>query len=73
MSDHGGAPGFPDVCGPDWRGRVLQDGQPVASVSSYDRTTMLRELSHYAAVYAQDGSVRLEVRRGKGRWREFRP
>lgn len=73
MTAHGGAPGFPDVCGPDYRGRVLQDGQPVASVSSFDERTMLRELHHYAAQYEQEGPVRLETRRGKSRWKEYRP
>lgn len=54
-------------------GRVIQDGQPVAGVSCVRRDRMLAELSHYAAVYAQDGPIRLEVRSGKSRWRRLIP
>jgi len=54
----------------EWHGRVLQDGLVVAGVTARDRRTMLRELSHYAAVYAQDGAVALETRAGKNRWRK---
>lgn len=54
-------------------GRVLQDGIPVASVSSEDRGRMLANLSHYAAVYAQDGPVELQTRSGKSRWRRHVP
>lgn len=53
-------------------GRVIQDGQPVANVSAADLLSMLRELRHYAAVYGQDGPVKLQTRSGKGRWKVIR-
>jgi len=52
-------------------GRVIQDGQPVAGCSAEDRNRMLAELWHYAAMYQQDGPVRLETRSGKNRWKEM--
>jgi len=52
-------------------GRVIQDGQVIAGCSAIERDRMLAHLSHYAAVYSQDGAVRLEVRSGKGRWRSL--
>lgn len=52
-------------------GRVIQEGQPVASVSGMP-SDVRRELLHYAAVYRQDGPVRLELKRGR-RWAEWQP
>lgn len=54
-------------------GRIIQDGQPVAGTSSESRDTMLRDLLHYAAMYGQDGPVKIEVRSGKSRWRRYQP
>ena len=56
-----------------WHGRVMQDGQKVAGVSSPDKRRMLAELGHYAAVYSQDGPVILETRTGKNRWKRLTP
>lgn len=56
----------------DYRGRVLQDGQPVASCSAPTREAMLRELGHYAAVYGQDGPVVMQTRTGTSRWVIYR-
>jgi hypothetical protein len=50
-------------------GRVIQDGQPVAQVSSADLVSMLKELRHYAAVYEQDSPVKLQMRAKGGRWK----
>lgn len=62
------------VSAPTWHhGRVIQDGQTVAGCSAVERDRMLAELSHYAAVYSQDGPIRLEVRSGKNRWRRLNP
>lgn len=55
------------------RGRVIQDGQQVALAVAPSREAMMRELSHYAAVYSQDGPIQLEVRSGKQSWRRLVP
>lgn len=52
-------------------GRVIQDGQPVAQVSSADAASMLKELRHYAAVYEQDGPVKLQTRMKNGNWKAW--
>ena len=56
-----------------WHGRVMQDGLQVARVTAADKRRMLAELSHYAAVYSQDGPITLETRAGKNRWRRHIP
>lgn len=53
--------------------RIIQDGMNVAGGSSCDKARLDREMDHYASVYAQDGTIRIEVRFGKGRWRELLP
>lgn len=50
-------------------GRIIQNGQPVAQASSADLASMLKELRHYAAVYEQDGPVKLQMRAKGGRWK----
>jgi len=45
--------------------RLIQDGMVVAG------STSLADIRHYAAVYSQDGPVRIE-RRENGRWKEYR-
>jgi|TARA_R100000093_G_scaffold70609_1_gene44155 hypothetical protein len=57
----------------EWHGRVLQGGMPVASVTCEGKRRMLAELHHYAAMYSQDGSVELQTRTGKNRWRDHTP
>jgi hypothetical protein len=42
--------------------RLIQEGMPVAWANS------LREIHHYAAVYSQDGPIKLQ-QRVKGRWK----
>lgn len=48
--------------------RITQDGLNVAGGHCSDHATMLREMYHYAALYAEEGPVHLETRSGKGRW-----
>lgn len=57
----------------DHRWRLIQDGMTVAGGSAPDLARRDSEMSRYAAQYAQEGPVRLEVRSGKGRWRRFTP
>ncbi len=38
---------------------VWQDGIPAAEAASIDRERALREAFHYAAMYGQDGPVRI--------------
>ncbi len=53
-------------------GRIKQEPVGVvASVSALDEETMLRHLHHYAAQYADEGPLRLEVKRTGGRWRKL--
>lgn len=47
------------------RFRLIQDGIPVAWSEG---PTALNEIKHYAAVYGQDGPVRIE-QRINGRWK----
>lgn len=48
----------------DYEFEVWQDGIPVATAASTDRAAALREAMHYAAVYGQDGPVKVaEVKR----------
>lgn len=51
------------------RYRLIQDGQPVAWTEG---SSAFAEISHYAAVYSQDGPVTIE-RRINGRWRPLAP
>jgi hypothetical protein len=55
------------------RFRLIQDGMVVAQVESEQQDRALGEIEHYAAVYSQDGPVKIERRRGKGSWREYLP
>lgn len=58
----------------DFRFRIIQDGIVVAGGSSPTQGGMLREMSHYAAVYAEDGPIeRIETRAGKSRWKRHSP
>lgn len=50
-------------------GRVIQDGQPVAQVSSADFGSMLRELRRYAIDYAMYGPVKVQMREKGRRWK----
>lgn len=54
-----------------YRGRVIQDGQPVAWCESEDEGRMLAQLANYTLIYGQDGPVEVQVRHGKGRWRNL--
>lgn len=45
------------------RFRLIQYGMPVAWATSE------REIAHYAAIYGQDGPVRIESRSERGRWK----
>lgn len=49
--------------------RIIQDGQPVAWV---DGKNAVAEITHYAAVYEQDGPVTIQ-KRHNGRWKEWKP
>lgn len=48
--------------------RLLQDGQPVAWVEG---RSAVAEITHYAAVYAQDGPVTIQ-KKVNGRWKEWK-
>jgi hypothetical protein len=60
-----------------WHWRIMQDvgdeRMAVASGFCLDRSTMLREMSHYAALYVEDGPIELQTRAGKNRWRRHNP
>ena len=60
---------MPDLT--DHRGRIIQDGQPVASVIAPTSVGMLAELEHYAAVYSLDGPLEMQTRSGKSAWRVY--
>ncbi len=47
--------------------RLIQCGLPVASVYGPDDSA-LREIHHYAAVYSQDGPVKIQFKTRGGRW-----
>lgn len=47
--------------------RLMQDGQPVVNVVAPDDDA-LREIRHYAAVYSQDGPVKIQLKTRGGRW-----
>lgn len=55
----------------NFRGRILQDGQPVASVEAPTLTGLFRELNHYANVYEQDGPVIVQMKNGR-KWMEVK-
>ena len=57
----------------DHHARIIQDGMSVASVTAPTRERMLAEIDHYAALYSQEGTIRIEVRSGKGCWRQLLP
>jgi len=57
----------------DHRGRIIQDGHTVALVMAATRESMLANIGHYAAVYSQDGPIKIETRTGKSRWKEHKP
>lgn len=48
--------------------RLLQNGQPVAWVEG---RSAVAEITHYAAVYAQDGPVTIQ-KKVNGRWKEWK-
>jgi hypothetical protein len=50
----------------EWRARLWQDGIVVAAVSGPDGERVQREIRHYAAQYAQEGPVRVELIPPKG-------
>lgn len=58
---------------PDYRARIIQNEVQVASVQASSKEAALHEIGHYAALYSQEGTIRIEVRSGKGRWRELLP
>ena len=47
--------------------RLIQGGQSVAGVDGPDDDA-LREIRHYAAVYSQDGPVKIQFKTRGGRW-----
>ncbi len=47
--------------------RLIQDGQLVVKVVASDDDA-LREIRHYAAVYSQDGPVKIQFKTRGGRW-----
>ena len=62
----------------DWYGRVMWDGDEVARVTANDRSVMLRELRHYAALYQQDAAfinqnipVTMQTRSRNRKWKEL--
>lgn len=58
----------------EWRWRIKQDGQVVASGICTDRRMMLSEMGRYAMQYAEDGPIEaLETRTGKNKWRRHNP
>ncbi|TKD50240.1 hypothetical protein [Sphingomonas baiyangensis] len=57
----------------EWRWRILQDGYQVAGGVCHDKRFMLSEMSHYAELYSQEGTVTLETRTGKNKWRRHLP
>lgn len=60
-----------------WHWRIMQHvgatEMAVAGGTSPDRPSMLREMNHYAALYAEEGTIRLETRTGKNKWRRHIP
>lgn len=56
-----------------WRWRIKQDGMVVAAGDGPDRRSAEREMSHYAMLYAQEGSIVIETRTGKNKWRRHNP
>lgn len=51
--------------------RLLCDGVRVASVASMDREMALRDIRHYATLYAQEGAVEILEKINK-KWRCLR-
>jgi hypothetical protein len=51
------------------RFRLIQDGQPVVWVEG---KSAVAEIEHYAAVYSQDGPVKIQ-KHHNGRWKEWNP
>lgn len=47
--------------------RLIQDGQPVAWVEG---RSAVADITHYAAVYAQDGPVIIQ-KKVNGRWKDW--
>lgn len=45
----------------EWRGRVWQDGIVVAAVSGPNGPRVEQEINRYAAQYAEEGPVRVEI------------
>lgn len=56
-----------------WHFQITQGGFRVAGGTTPDRATMLREMGHYAAQYAQDGPIEIYTRAGKNKWRRHNP
>ncbi len=52
---------------------ITQGGLRVAGGVCPSREQMLKEMSHYAALYAQEGPVELYTRTGKNKWRRHNP
>ena len=46
--------------------RLIQDGQPVAWAEG---NNSLAEIAHYAAVYSQDGPIKVQ-QKANGRWKD---
>jgi hypothetical protein len=60
-----------------WHWHIMQyvgaDETAVAGGTAPDKASMLREMGHYAALYSEEGTIRLETRTGKNRWRRHVP
>jgi hypothetical protein len=56
-----------------WRWRIKQGDLIVASGDAPGRREAEREMSHYAALYAEEGPIAIETRTGKNRWRRHNP
>lgn len=52
-----------------FRGRIIQDGLVVAEVSAPTLGEAMRELSHYAFIYGQDGPVTVKMPKPKKKLR----
>lgn len=45
----------------------------VAAAVCPDNDSMLREMNHYATLYAEEGSIRIETRANDGKWKRHIP
>lgn len=54
------------------RFRIKQNGLVVAQVDG-PLEQARREITHYAALYAEEGPITLEINSSRGKWRRYVP